>query len=138
MAKTAKDGTSLYLEFGGVVIDTDFRDFDPAITEVSVDSTAGADALTSTHKIRETCVPTLTLLVTGDATGEAIVEALEHGKTGNLIWGPDGNGTGERKYGIEARVVANLPLSHGAEQVLSVTFQNIARDWLFDGRSDTF
>ena len=138
MAKATKDGKSLYLEFAGVVIDTDFRDFDPGISEQETDSTAGADGLVSSHKIRDMVDPTLSILLQDDASGDAIRAALEHGNTGNLIWGPDGNGTGERRWGIEARVVANLPLGHASEQVLDVTFKNIGRDWLYDGNSSTF
>ena len=138
MAKNTLDGKSLYLEFDGLVIDTDYRDFDPGLSEVNTDSTAGADDLTSTHKIRDTCVPTLSVLLQGDAAGLAIRAKLAHGAEGNLIWGPRGNTAGLPKWGIEARVASNLPLSHGAEQVLDITFENTGRGWLFDGESDTF
>jgi len=138
MADNAKDGKSLYLEFAGVVIDTDYREFDPGLTEVNTDKTAGADALTSTHKLRDTVIPTLSILLKDSVASEAIATALAHGATGNLIWGPDGNTAGEPKWGIEARVVSNVAQSFNAETMMDVTFENNGTDWLFDGRTDTF
>jgi hypothetical protein len=138
MAKQTLDGTIAYVEFDGVEISVDFREFDPGLDEVSVDSTAGDDGLESSHKIRETVEPTMTVLIQDDATGQAIKAKLKHGQTGNLIWGPEGNSTGKEKWGIEARVVVNRALAHDAEQILDITFKNIGRDWLFDGRTEAF
>lgn len=138
MAKNTLDGTIAYVEFDGLEISVDYREFDPGLDEVSVDATAGADELESSHKIRETVEPSMTVLIQDDATGQAIKAKLKHGNTGNLIWGSEGNGTGKEKWGIEARVVVNRVLAHDAEQVLDITFKNIGRDWLFDGRTATF
>lgn len=138
MAKATRTGKELYLEFAGTPIDLDFRDFDPGVTEVSADSTAGADALTTTVKIRETVAPSFSILVQSDATGLAVYALLEHGAIGNLIWGSNGNGVGEPKWGIEARLMVNEVSNHGGERLLDVAVENTGRDWLFDGRTDTF
>jgi|SaaInl7_200m_RNA_FD_contig_21_1776474_length_1028_multi_20_in_0_out_0_3 hypothetical protein len=139
MAKSARSANVLYLEFDGLAIDTDFREFDPGIDEILVDSTAGADEVENQHRIRDTVAPTASILVEDSAAGLLIAAKLEHGTTGNLIWGPRGNTAGYPKWGIEARVKkANTAFSHEAEQVFDVEFVNVGREWLFDGRSDTF
>lgn len=138
MAKNTLSGHKLYLEFDGLQIDGDFREFDPGIDEVSVDSTAGDDELESTHKIRENVEATLMILIQDDAGGQAIVAKLKHGATGNLIWGDNTNTAGKPKWGYEARCVVNRSFAHDSEQVLDITFKNIGREWLFDGRTDTF
>lgn len=139
MAKSTVDGTLLYLEFNSVVIDTDYREFDPAIDEVQVDSTAGADPLESMHHIRDTVGPTGSFLVQNDTAGKAIVAALKMGATGNLIWGLLGNTAGLAKWGIEARVkTSNVAASYDSELILDVEWVNTGRDWLYDGRTATF
>lgn len=137
MAKSARSGHVVYIEFGGVAIDTDFRSFDPGIDSVETDATAGADALESSHQIRETVAPTGQFLI--ETTETALLAKLEQGVTGNLIWGPEGNTTGMPKWGIEARIKkSNIAFSHDGEQVIDVEWVNTGRDWLFDGRTDTF
>jgi len=138
MADNTKDGKPLYLEFAGVQINGKFREFDPGLTEVNTDATGGDDALTSTHKLRDTVNPTLRILVQNTTEGNATVAALLHGASGNLIWGPDGNSAGNPKWGIVARVNANTPFKMDQERILEVTFQNEGDDWLFNGNTDTF
>jgi len=139
MAKSARSANDLYIEFDGLAIDTDFREFDAGIDEILVDSTAGADEVESQHYIRDTVAPTGTFLIEDSAAGVLIQAKLEQGNTGNLIWGPEGNSTGDPKWGIEARVKkANIAFSHDAEQMLDVEFVNTGREWLYDGRTDTF
>ena len=139
MAKATFSGHLLYLEFGGLQIDTDFLEFDPGTAAVTIDSTAGNDGLQSEHTIREAVAPKLKVLLQSDAGGLAIKAALELGVTGNLIWGEEGNAAGKPKWGIEAKVkMSNIALAHESEQILDVEFMNVGRDWLFDGRTATF
>lgn len=139
MAKSTRSANVLYIEFDGLAIDTDFREFDPGIDGVYVDSTAGADDLESMHPIRMTANPTGSFLIDDSAAGLAILVKLKEGATGNLIWGPRGNTAGYPKWGIEAEVKkAQATFSHDAEQVLEVEFVNKGRTWLYDGRSSTF
>lgn len=135
----ARSGLDYYVEFNGLALSIGVREFDPGIDTVTVDSTAGADGLETTHPIRMTSAPTLTLLIDKSAEGIAIKAALKAGTKGNLIWGEEGNATGKPKWGIYAEVKkANVPMSHDAEQVLDVEFINHSRNWLFDGRVATF
>lgn len=137
--KQAQKANDLYLEFDGLVIDTDFREFDPGYGSVNTDSTAGADGLQSSLRIRDTVNPTLTILLTDDASGQAIKAKLIQGAKGQFIWGHEGNDTGKPKWGIDAQIdIAGRPHSHDAEQTLDIEFINLGRDWLFDGRTDTF
>ena len=137
MAKSARSGHVVYIEFDGVVIDTDFRSFDPGIDSVETSSTAGLDGLESSHLIRETVAPTGQFLI--ETTETAILEALEQGNTGNLIWGPEGNAAGKPRWGIEARIKkSNIAFAHDGEQVIDVEWVNTGRTWLYDGRSSTF
>lgn len=135
----ARSGHVSYIEFDGLEISIGSRDFDPGTDGIYVDSTAGSDELETQHKIRMTSNPTLKLLLDDSAEGLAIQAKLEEGNTGNLIWGRRGNTAGYAKWGISAEVKkASVVMAHGAEQVLDVEFVNKGREWLFDGRTDTF
>lgn len=137
--RQARSGHKYYVEFDGVDLSAFVRDFDPGTGGVYVDSTAGNQALETTHRIRGSVNPTATILVDDSASGLAVRAVLEESNTGNLIWGENGNTSGQRKGGISAICTkSNIVGSHEAEQVIDVEWGNVGLDWLYDPNSATF
>lgn len=136
-AKASRKGNALYLSWDGVDITEQFLTFDPAMEEVTVDSTAGNDALESQFVIRDKTAPTAQIEV--DTADTTMMAAMVVGNTGSLIWGFAGSGTGNAKWGITAELVkCNIVANHGDRQIFDCMWINTARDWDFDGRTDTF
>lgn len=136
---TVLTGDTFYLEFDGVNLFTDYREFDPGTDYDTAEGTAGGDALRKHVTTKLKVEPTGTFIVDSDATGLLIAGVLKAGHTGNLIWGPKGNGTGMPKAGIVATVKkANIPSTYDAEREYDVEWINTDGDWLFDPTTDTF
>lgn len=136
---TVLTGDTFYLEFDGVVLTSDYREFDPGVDYDTAEGTAGGDTLRKHMTTKLKVEPTATIVVDSDATGLLIAGVLEEGHTGNLIWGPKGNGTGMPKAGIVAKVKkVNIPSTYDAEREYDVEWINTDGAWLFDPTSATF
>ena len=95
-------GTALFLDFGGTVLDTDFRAFNPAETGGVVDQSGGAD----------TSRTYLTTLKDGTATATIVVQAGDTNTwtavipltSGTLMWAEEGSGAGTQVHTVWAIV----------------------------------
>ena len=98
----ASTGKVLYLEFGGNVLDTDYRAFSSTETGGVVDASAGADA-NRTY---------LTTLKDGTATATVVVQVNDAaawlvvvpGTAGTLQWAEEGNSSGSQCHNVYAYV----------------------------------
>lgn len=136
---TVLTGLGYYLEFDGVVIDNDYRSFDPGFEIETVEATAGGSTARSYVPTLIKVEPSGTFIVDNNANGIAIRAVLKEGNSGNLIWGPEGNAAGKPKWGITANISkSQVAATYDAELELEVTWYNEADDLLFDGRSATF
>lgn len=127
----------LYLEFDGVALsDMGVEKFDPGRGETTADTTDIKSGLESSARLRGTCAPTCRIKIDGSATGLAIMAKLVDGKVGNLIWGHEGNTTGDPKYGVAARLNVTKLVDMANIQVWDLSWANVGRDWLFDFDTD--
>ena len=134
-------GKDFYLSFDGQVITSDNRTFDDGLSYDTVETSAAGNTVRSHRLSLIACEPKATFIVDSDATGALIAAKFKIGKTGQLIWGPQGNGTGARKYGITAVVTKAHPtMTYDGEQEWEIEWANTANDMLFnfDVSGDTF
>jgi len=95
-------GKALYLAFGGVVLDTDYRSFGPSEEVGVVDQSAGAD----------TARTYLTTLTDGTGSSAIVLQAADTTtwgavalKTeGTLEWGEEGTAAGKPRHHVNAIV----------------------------------
>lgn len=136
---TVLTGLGYYLEFDGVVIDNDYRSFDPGFEIETVEGTAGGDSVRLYVPTLIKVEPSGTFIVDNNANGIAIRAVLKEGNSGNLIWGPEGNAAGKPKWGITANISkSQVASTYDAELELEVTWYNEDGALLYDGRVATF
>lgn len=93
-------GKSLYLAFGGVALNTDYREFGPSEEIGLVDQSAGADTGRTYLTTLEDGSASAT--VVAQASGTAIWAALAPGTAGTLEWGEEGTAAGKQKHAVWA------------------------------------
>jgi len=105
MANNPYAGSALYLAWvysgGTVQIETNFRNFSWPQDLNYIDATAGAD----TFEVLLDSYGTggdITATVVGQVSGTVILKACAKKTKGTLIYGPEGNSTGNIKYTIPA------------------------------------
>jgi hypothetical protein len=132
-------GSSFYLEFDGLVLTSDYRNFNDGLKQDMVEVTAGLDTLRHYTKTLEIAEPELTIIVDSDATGLAIYNKLKLGAAGVLVWGPKGATAGMPKWGLPVEV-SEVPtdVTYDSERELTVKFMPTAGTWTYDGRTTTF
>lgn len=131
-AKQAVSSTVYFVQFDGLSIDVGRESFEVNRGVVDSDTTGMTDGLESSTRIRDTCEPSMTVIVDESTNGAAIDAKLVHGATGLLIWGPKGNAAGKPKYGIWARVDRQDMASKGDRLAFDIVFKNEGNDWEFD------
>jgi len=132
-------GSQFYVEYDGVAIIGDSRNFDPGFEIETVEGSAGGDAVRNYVPTLIKCEPSGTFIVDNNAAGIAIRAVLKEGNDGNLIWGPEGNATGKPKWGVAANISkAQVAMTYDAEQEMEVTWYVTSGALLYDGRSATF
>jgi len=95
-------GADLFLDFGGTVLNTDFRAFGQTETGDVVDASAGAD----------TSRTYLTTLKDGTATATIVIQAADTNTwdalvpltSGTLMWAEEGSGAGTQVHTVWAIV----------------------------------
>lgn len=96
-------GADLFLDFGGTVLNTDFRAFNQTETGDVVDQSAGAD----------TGRTYLTTLKDGTATATIVIQAADTNTwdalvpltSGTLMWAEEGSGAGTQVHTVWAMVI---------------------------------
>lgn len=133
-------GRDYFLSLDGQQVDTDYRMFDPGFEAVTVDGTASGDSLEREKFLRERVAPKGRFIVDGDATGVLIRAKLKVAQTYELIFGPEGNGTGKPKWGMNVIVKKGAPPAgdHTKEQEIEVEWANTDGAFTYDGRTQTF
>lgn len=132
-------GDNFYLEFDGVGLFSDYREFDPGIEYDTAEGTSGGSTLRRHVVTKLKVEPTLTMVLDDDATGDSIAAVLQVGHIGNLVWGDYGNAPGMPRAGIRAQVVkANRPSTYDEEREIEVTFINLDDDWVYDPAVSVF
>lgn len=95
-------GKDLFLSFGGTVLSSDFRTFEPEETIKKVDATAGSDAnATYLYTVKDGKATCQLVAQTG---GSTLWTQLIPGTSGTLIWGEEGTATGKQKHSVLANV----------------------------------
>ena len=95
-------GSALFLDFGGTVLDTDFRAYSPTETGDVVDASAGADANRTYLTTLKDGTATATIVVqTGDTNTWTAVAPLT---SGTLMWAEEGSGAGTQVHTVWATV----------------------------------
>lgn len=123
-----KDG---YVSFQGVAIAADYRNFDVEMTMDTVEKSAGSETAKSYIPTLKDGTAKLTYAYSGTA-GTAYTSLLRVGQAGTLLWGPEGNGIGKPKGGVQAIVINQTkPMAYNDLITRSVTFQ-FSGDLLFD------
>jgi hypothetical protein len=137
---TVKTGLGFYVEYDGVSIWSDSRNFKPNLEYETVEGSAGGDTLRNYVPTLLKCDPELTLIVDDNAAGQAIRAVLKEGNDGNLIWGFEGNVVGKPKWGITANISKAQvdDVTYDGELEIKVKFYSTAGTLLFDGRTATF
>jgi hypothetical protein len=129
-----KDG---YISFQGTAIHADYRNFDVEITIDTVEKSAGSDGSKSYIATLKDGTAKLTYAYTGSA-GFSYSNLFKVGQSGQLLWGPEGNGAGKPKGGVNAIVIAHSkPMAYNELITRTVTFQ-FTGDLLFDDEEDTW
>lgn len=117
-------GSAAYIEFRGVAMNTDYRNFDPDRKIDKTETTAGADTDKSyLPTIRDGTVK-MTFVQDNSAAGTAVVRNLYEGAAGTLRWGTEGTATGMPKYECEAFVESlTAGLKYNEATLRDVTWQ---------------
>ena len=119
---TTFTGKSLYLSFGGTVLQADYRSFEPNFSMGLEDASAGSDAgVTRLTTLKD---GSASLTMRSVAGGTALLAILTEGAAGTLTWAPEGTASGKPSNSVVA-VVESLSESLGYNSVTewSVTFQ---------------
>lgn len=136
---TVLTGDNFYLEFDGVAIFSDYREFDPGMDYDTAEGTSGGSRLRKHVTTKLKVEPKLKAIFDDDATGDSIAAVLEVGHVGNLVWGDYGNTAGMPRAGIRAMVKkANRPSTYDKEREYDVEFINLDDDWVYDPANSTF
>jgi hypothetical protein len=130
-------GKNGYISFQGTEVSADYRSFEVEMTLDTVEKSAGSDSSKAYIATLKDGTAKLTYAYTGTA-GSAYTQLLRVGQQGQLLWGPEGNGSGKPKGGANAIVVAHSkPMAYNELMTRTVTFQ-FTGELLFDDEVDTW
>lgn len=105
MANSPYAGSAMYLGWvysgGTVEIHTNYRNFSWTPSLNWIDATAGADTFETLLASYGTGAD-ITATVVGQVSGTVILTACARQTAGSLVYGPEGNSTGMKKYTIPA------------------------------------
>ena len=125
-------GDAAYIEFAGIELNTDYRNFDGDRSIDKSETTAGADTDKSYLPTIRDGTFKMTFVQDNSASGTAVVGTLYEGSEGTLIWGPEGTATGKPKYSCVAFVESlSTPLKYNEATMRDVTFQKNG-SWLLN------
>jgi hypothetical protein len=134
-----KTGSDFYLEFDGVDITADVREFDPGIEDDTTESSTRGSTL-RTHLPTKTKVePTASLAL--KSTNTTVLAKLKRGVSGSLVWGPQGNSAGDPKAGITAKVIKGYPdqaITYDELTMIEVSWINTGDTWVHDPTTAVF
>lgn len=133
-------GEQNYVEFRGIEISQDIRNFAPNESTDSVESTAGDDTAKSYIPRLRNMTFSGQIVERGVAAGTAVREAVKNGAQGTLTWGPEGTATGQPKYSILAFVNQNnKSVPYDGLVMNDITWQADG-DWIenYDRSGDTW
>lgn len=128
-------GKEFFLSFKGTQINCNSRNFTSNIEIGLADATTACDTARVYEQTMEDGSADATFLMQSAATGSTTVPILcNPGEEGSLIWGPDGNATGEPRRTVNA-IVKSYSESFPYDDV-----QEISVSWQFSGAVtfDTF
>lgn len=127
-----KTGKDLYLEFDSTQLDADYRSFDPDIEIDTVEDTTGSDDNKTYVTTTKDGTASATLIY--QASGGGNVETPDIGDEGNLIWGPEGNTTGLKRFTVNA-ILTKVGRKHPYDGLIEYSLE-----WQFSGAvtEDTF
>ena len=97
-------GGALYLAFGGVVLDTDYRSFSPTEEMGVADVSAGADANRTYVDLLKDGTATATILI--QAADTTTWGAVALGTEGTLEWAEEGTASGKPRHHVNAIVTS--------------------------------
>jgi hypothetical protein len=97
-------GKNLYLDFGGTVLDTDYRSFSQSEEMGLVDASAGSDANRTYLTTLKDGTASTTIVY--QASGTLVWDALVPGTNGTLTWAEEGTTSGKSKHTVWATVVS--------------------------------
>jgi hypothetical protein len=130
-------GKNGYISFKGTAIHADYRSFEVETSIDTVEKSAGSEGSKSYIATLKDGTAKLTYAYTG-TSGNSYTGLMGLGEKGTLLWGPEGNGTGKPKGGVEAIVVAHSkPLTFNDLITRTVTFQ-FTGDLLFNDDADVW
>ena len=125
-------GDAAYIEFAGIELNTDYRNFDGDRSIDKSETTAGADTDKSYLPTIRDGTFSMTFVQDNSASGTAVVGVLYEGSEGTLIWGPEGTATGKPKYSCVAFVESlSTPLKYNEATMRDATFQKNG-SWLLN------
>lgn len=125
-------GSAAYLEFRGIELNTDYRNFDGDRSIDKSETTAGADTDKSYLPTIRDGTMKMTFVQDSAAAGTAVVRNLYEGAEGTLTWGPQGTATGAPKYSCVAFVESlSTPLKYNEATLRDVTWQKNG-EWLLN------
>lgn len=115
-------GTALYVIFGGNVLDTDYRSFNPSEEIGTVDQSAGADTeRTYLTTLKDGTTPLTIVIQTEDTTTWGYVVP---GTEGSLEWGEEGTTAGKPRHYVNAIVTGREKAIEYADLIVAdLTFQ---------------
>jgi hypothetical protein len=125
---------------GGSAVDltNHWKNFDPGMDANYEVNSAGGHLLETEQRIRGTCKPRLSLPYRTGTAGDDIREVLFEGAQVELIWGPEGGGSGKPKFGIYAEVKKfNATSKRDGLTEIECEFVNIGSEYLFYGSGPT-
>ncbi len=110
------------------------KKFDPGMSGMYQENTAGGNDLVTSQRIRGKVDPKGTFGYYKASTGEAIAaEFLNEGTIGTLEWGIEGNATGKPRASIKAQInKSNTPVELDGLVEVEIEFVNIGTEWIFD------
>jgi len=114
-----------YITFGGTVLSTRYRTFNPEETAETVDTTSGDDDYVTREVTVVDAKAAVEIVLPGGNTGTATWEAVKPGNRGTLEWAPQGTATGAIRHYASDAVVAKRgkPLNYRDVTVISVDFE---------------
>jgi len=118
-------GKDLYLDFGGVVLDTDYRSFSESEEIGLVDQSAGSDTARTYLTTLEDGTASATIVIQAGNTATWV--AVDIGTDGTLTWAPEGTTAGKPKHTVWAIVQSREKSMEYADLVVA----DIA--WQFSG-----
>lgn len=127
-------GKNLVVTFGGQTISGDQRTFEFDHEEEQADASAGSDTYRTFIPTLRVINPKMEIILKDFASGSALMNVLDIGQEGTLVWSPEGTATGKPRWGIVARV-SKAGQSYPFDDVamVNVEWVNTSQTLVYDG-----